>query len=142
MPYVQIPTISREKVLISAELRWRRIGEARPDLAPALAVQRDLLRRVLRAAAVVDGGRLPKLSLPPKYLAAKLSRGVPAFAGEPIPVPVPVLAPALVRFCDALAEGGAGDAAVHIREQIATGNMDAASLLGASLTRNQASIRT
>jgi len=31
--------------------------------------------------------------LPPKYLAAKLARGVPALSGEPIPLPVPVLTP-------------------------------------------------
>src|SRR3954468_20560794 len=142
MPYVQIPTISREKVLLLAEARWRRIGEARPDLAPALALQRDLLGRVLDAAAVLDGGRLPKLSLPPKYLAAKLTRGVPAFAGEPIPVPVPVLSPTLLQLCDALAAGGAGAAAEHIKTAIATKTMDAGSLLTASMHRDQAALRT
>jgi FdhE protein len=142
MPYVQIPTISREKVLISAEARWRRIGEARPDLAPALALQRDLLGRVLDAAAVLDGGRLPKLSLPPKYLAAKLTRGVPAFAGEPIPVPVPVLTPTLLQLCDALAAGGAGASAEHIKVAITTRTMDAGSLLTTSMHRDQEALRT
>jgi len=142
MPYVQIPTISREKVLILAEARWRRIGEARPDLAPALALQRDLLGRVLDAAAVLDGGRLPKLSLPPKYLAAKLSRGVPAFAGEPIPVPVPVLTPTLLQLCDALAAGGAGAAAEHIKAAITTRTMDPGSLLTTSMHRDQEALRT
>jgi len=51
---------------------------------------------------------------------------VPVFAGEPIPLPVPALAPALFRLCDALAEGGAGDAATHIREAIASGNIERA----------------
>jgi FdhE protein len=142
MPYVPIPAISREKVLISAEARWRRIAEGRPDLAPALALQRELLGRVLEAAAVLDGGRLPKLSLPPKYLAAKLARGVPAFAGEPIPVPVPVLMPTLLQLCDALAAGGAGAAAEHIKTALATKAMDAGSLLTASLHRDQAALRT
>src|SRR5918911_1627387 len=50
MPYVSIPAISREKLSISAETRWQRIGEARPDLAPALALQRELLWLVAELA--------------------------------------------------------------------------------------------
>jgi FdhE protein len=142
MPYVPIPALSREKLMISAEARWDRIGRARPDLTPALALQRQLLGPVLDAAAVFATGRLPKLSLPPKYLAAKLARGVPAFAGEPIPVPVPVLTPTLIQLCDALASGGAGEAAEHIRTAIESKTMDAGSLLTASLHRDQAALRT
>jgi FdhE protein len=142
MPHVPIPAISREKLLISAEARWQRIGLSRPDLAPALALQRELLGRVLDAVAVLDGCRLPKLSLPPKYVAAKLTRGVPAFAGEPIPVPVPVLTPTLLALCDALAAGGAGEAAEHIKSAIEQRTMDAASLLTASLHRDQGALRT
>jgi len=142
MPYVPIPAVSREKLTISADDRWRAIGEARPDLEPALTLQRQLLGCVLDAARTLDGGRLPRLSLPPKYVAAKLSRGVPAFAGEPIPLPVPVLGPAAVKLADALARGGAGGAAEHIRETIASGGIDAASLLAASLHRDQAALRT
>jgi FdhE protein len=141
MPYVPIPPVSREKLLILAETRWERTGRARPDLEPALVLQRQLLGRVLDAAAVFDAGRLPKLSLPPKYVAAKLTRGVPAFAGEPIPVPVPILTPTLLQLCDALAAGGAGDAAEHIKTAIANRTMDAGSLLTASLTRDHAALR-
>jgi len=142
MPHVPIPAISREKLMNSAEQRWHAIRAARPDLDPALALQRRLLTHVLDLVAVLDGGRLPRLSLPPKYLAAKLTRGVPVFAGEPIPLPVPALAPALFRLCDALAEGGAGDAATHIREAIASGNIEPGSLLSASLHRDQGALRT
>ena len=142
MPYVPIPAISRENLLHSAEQRWRAVGEVRPDLEPALALQRGLLTLVIDLAAVLDRGRLPKLSLPPKYLAAKLARGVPALAGEPIPLPVPALVPTLLKLCDALAEGGAGDAASHIRETIESGQIEPGSLLTASLTRNQAAMRT
>jgi FdhE protein len=142
MPYVPIAAVSREKLMISAEARWQRIGAARPDLAPALALQRQLLGCVLDAARVFDTGRLPKLSLPPRYLAAKLARGVPAFAGEPIPVPVPVLTPTLLQLCDALAAGGAGDAAEHIKTAIESRSMDAGSLLTASLQRDQGALRT
>jgi FdhE protein len=142
MPYVSIATVSRENLLHSADERWRAVLEARPDLEPALALQRRLLGLVIDLARVLDGGRLPKLSLPPKYLAAKLARGVPALAGEPIPVPVPVLVPTLLQLCDALAEGGAGEAATHIREAIADRKMDAGSLLTTSLNRDQGAIRT
>src|SRR5712675_1440409 len=142
MPYVPIPTVSRVKLTESAVKRWQAIGEARPDLAPALALQRQLLGRVMDAADVLDGGRLPRLSLPPKYLAAKLARGVPAFAGEPIPLPVPALTPTLLRLCDALAAGGAGEAATHIRESLEGGALEPASLLTASLRRDQAALRT
>ena len=93
-------------------------------------------------AAALASGRLPRLSLPPKYLAAKLARGVPALAGEPIPLPVPVLTPTLFQLCDALASGGAGDAATHIREWMEGGKLEAASLLTASLHRDQAALRT
>ena len=142
MSYVSIPAISRENLLNSAETRWRAIADARPDLEPALALQRRLLTLVVDLTATLDHGRLPKLSLPPKYLAAKLGRGVPALAGEPIPLPVAVLVPTLGALCDALAEGGAGDAATHIREAIESGNIEPGSLLTASLTRNQAALRT
>jgi FdhE protein len=142
MSYVSIPAISRENLLNSAEARWRAIADARPDLEPALALQRRLLTLVVDLAATLAHGRLPKLSLPPKYLAAKLGRGVPILAGEPIPLPVAVLVPTLGALCDALAEGGAGDAATHIREAIESGNIEPGSLLTASLTRNQAALRT
>ena len=125
-----------------AEQRWETIRAARPDLEPALQLQRALIGLVGELAGALDGGRLPRLSLPPRYLAAKLARGVPIFAGEPVPLPVDLLKPALLRFCDALAGGGAGDAARHIRDAIANGSMEGGSLLAASLARNQAAIRT
>ena len=142
MPYVTMQAFSRENLFDSAERRWRVIQEARPDLEPALSLQRQLLTRVVELAATLNGGRLPRLSLPPKYLAAKLARGVPALAGEPIPLPVPVLAPTLLHLCDALANGGAGDAATHIRESVESGKLEAGSLLTASLNRDQAALRT
>ena len=142
MPYVTIQARSREQLLDSARQRWQAIREARPDLEPALALQRELLTCLMELAEALAGGRLPRLSLPPKYLAAKLARGVPALAGEPIPLPVPVLTPALFQLCDALAHGGAGDAATHIREELSGGALEATSLLTASLTRDQAALRS
>src|SRR5258705_8234010 len=142
MPHVQIPTISRQNLADLAERRWRTVLAARPDLAPALDLQRRLLGLVSDLAGALEQGRLPRLSLPQKYLAAKLARGVPVLAGEPIPLPVPALRPALLQLCDALAEGGAGETATHIRAAIASGNVESGSLLTASLARNQSAIRT
>ena len=142
MPYVPIQLFSPENLLDSARRRWQVIREARPDLEPALALQRELLTRMIDLAATLAGGRLPRLSLPPRYLGAKLARGVPALAGEPIPLPVPTLTPTLFQMCDALANGGAGEAATHIRESVEGGKLEAASLLTASLNRDQAALRT
>jgi FdhE protein len=142
MPYVTIQACSRENLLDSAQRRWQTIRNSRPDLEPALALQRELLTRLIDLAAALARGRLPRLSLPAKYLAAKLARGVPALAGEPIPLPVPVLTPTLFELCDALAAGGAGDAATHIRESMDSGRLEAASLLTASLHRDQGALRT
>jgi len=142
MPYVPVSPGFAPDLLLSAEARWRAIVETRPDLAPAIDLQRGLLSLVLELAGTLDQGKMPRLSLPPKYLAAKLTRGVPALAGEPIPLPVPVMTPPLLQMCAALAEGGAGDAATHIREALAGGTIEPGSLLTASLTRDQNVIRT
>jgi FdhE protein len=142
MPYVALPAVRREARLAAASTRWEAILAARPDLAPAVALQQRLLAIVIGLTDTVEHGRLPRLSLPPRYVAAKLGRGIPALAGEPIPVPVPVLKPALGTLCDALAEGGAGDAASHIRATLDETRIDAGSLLAASLQRDQTAIRT
>jgi formate dehydrogenase formation protein len=142
MPYVPVLPGKRPDLTETAERRWTVIAEGRPDLAPALELQRRLLTLVVDLDQTLRAGRLPRLSLPPKYLAAKVARGVPAFAGEPIPLPIPAMTPVLLRLCDALATGGAGDAAAHIHESIAAGQMDPGSLFAASLARNQSVIRT
>jgi FdhE protein len=51
------------------------------------------------------------------------------------------LGPALLSFCDALAEGGAGEAATHIRTALEQRQIDPGSLLAASLSRDQEAIR-
>ena len=142
MPHVLIPAISRQNQADLAEQRWRGVLAGRPDLAPALDLQRRLLRLVSDLAATLETGRLPRLSLPPKYLAAKLARGVPVLAGEPIPLPVAVLRPALGRLCEALAEGAPGRPRRTFATPSMNGSIESGSLLTASLARNQAAIRT
>ncbi len=142
MSYVTVPGAEPAALLDSAAQRWRAIEDTRPDLRPAVALQRRLLELVIDLGARLGRAPTPRLSLPGKYVAAKILRGVPAFAGEPIPIPVPLLAPALANLCTALAEGGAGDVARRIGEAIVSGDIEAGSLLAASLSRDQPAIRT
>src|SRR4051812_5819975 len=146
MPYVPIlagkPQDPTDSVLDTAERRWRAILESRVQLGPAIELQRRLLTLVRDLSGAIERSPMPRLSLPPKYLAAKLARGVPVFSNEPIPLPVPLMRKALVALCNALADGGAGDSATHIRDAIADGTMEPGSLLSASVARNQAAIRT
>jgi FdhE protein len=142
MPYVAVWAGTREELLRAAEQRWTALADSRPDLRPAVELQRRLLDIVADLAARLGAERMPRLSLPPRYLAAKLARRTPILANEPIPLPISILSGALPRFCDALAAGGAGDAATHIRSAVTGGDIDPGSLLAASLARNQAAIRT
>jgi FdhE protein len=141
MPLVALPPETRVSREAFASARWAAIRAARPDLEPAVALQEKLVGLVMTLADAIEHGRLPRLSLPPRYVAAKLHKGIPALATEPIPMPTAMLSPTLVELCDALAQGGAGDAARHIRDAIASGSMDPGSLLTASLTRDQRAIR-
>jgi FdhE protein len=142
MPLVTVDARTRDELRLTSERRWEALREARPDLSPAVDLQQRLLTIVVEAAHAIESGRLPRLSLPPKYVSAKLARGVPVFAGEPIPVPLELLRASLLRLCDALALGGAGAPADHIKTAITNGSMEAGSLLTASLARDQHAIRT
>ncbi|HEY3045652.1 MAG TPA: hypothetical protein VGJ39_16600, partial [Vicinamibacterales bacterium] len=75
MPYLPVARPPQAEVLASAERRWKALVEAKPDLQAAVKLQRGLLTLVIDLARTIDEGRLPRLSLPGKYLAAKLSRG-------------------------------------------------------------------
>src|SRR5438552_12526221 len=121
MPYTSVPAVGRDELFKIAGGRWHALLAARPDLSPAVALQERLLTIVADVGTALEHGRLPRLSLPPKYLAAKLTRGVPALAGEPIPLPVPILRPPLMQLCEILAQGGAGETATHIEAAVRTG---------------------
>ncbi len=141
MPYVVVPPGTRKQLDQAAGRRWAALRAARPDLGPAIDLQQRLLAIVLELTGRLLRTPLPRLSLPGKYLAAKLGRGVPVLAGEPIPLPAPVLAAAVVHLSRELGSTGAGDAGERIADAIASGRIDAATLVGASLARDQASIR-
>src|SRR5262245_45631289 len=128
MPYIHLPPAAREELEATADERWNAVVAARPDLGPAVALQRRLLALVLDLKQRLEGSPVPRLSLPPKYIIAKLARGVPALAGEPIPLPVPILTGALLGFCRELAAGGGGAVAEHIAAAIKNGSLDVGSL--------------
>jgi FdhE protein len=139
--YVAAPTPTSAELAAMAEMRWLGVLAAHPDLEPAVVLQRALLAEIISLAEAIRRHPMPRLSLPPKYLAAKLSRGVPAFSGEPIPLPVARLTTSLGKLCDELAAGGAGDVATRIRAAVDDRSMDPGSLFTASLARNQTAIR-
>src|SRR5262245_15725813 len=107
MPYVSLAPANRAAWELAAARRWDALERTRPDLLPAVALQRELVAVLFELIELLQARALPRLSLPPKYLAAKLGRGIPALTGEPVPVPAPALKPALLRTCDLLAHGGA-----------------------------------
>jgi FdhE protein len=125
----------------AAEQRWTALVAERPELEPAIVLQRTLLTLVIETHNRLQTGRLPRLSLPPRYVVAKLERHVPILRGEPIPLPVPLLTTVLPRLCEALAAGGAGDTATHIRDALQGGRLDAGSLLTGLLARDQQRVR-
>ena len=84
--------------------------------------------------------RIP-LPMSAETILAKWERGLPALRNEVIPIPS-ALKDVLPELCNALADCGAGDSAVHIRDAIVAKAIDADSLLSVSLARNQKAIRT
>jgi FdhE protein len=142
MSYVGVAPGTRDSRLAIAASRWDSIQQIRPDLGPAVDLQRTLIGLVIDLTGNLERSRLPKLSLPSRYLAAKLRKGTPALAGEPIPMPTAVLKPVLLQLCRELARGGAGAAADHIHDVIDAGSLEAGSLLAGSLARDQNAIRT
>jgi FdhE protein len=122
-----------------ATAQWSEITALSPDLAPAVALQQRLLRLMLDASAGLAG------TIPATFTAAamreKWTRGLPALRNEAIAIPA-ALKGILLPLCTALAECGAGESALHIRDAIAASRIDADSLLSVSLSRNQKAIRT
>ena len=121
--------------------RLAQLGAERPDLGPALDLQRILLGREVELVDVIAGGGLPGLSLPAGYLAAKLGRGIPALHGEPIPLPGALLSKGLREFCGHLDSGGAGQAAGNVSRALDEGTLESGSLLSACFGRNQQQVR-
>jgi FdhE protein len=114
---------------------------ARPDLEPALTLQRTLLSRQIDLLELIRGGGLPGLALPAGYIAAKLRRGIPALHAEPIPLPAHVFGLSAREFCEHLARGGAGEAATAVGRALDSHALDPATLLSACFGRDQRRVR-
>jgi FdhE protein len=121
--------------------RLDEVATARPDLVPAIALQRGLLDREVELLGVFAAGGLPSLSLPPRYIAAKLGRGIPVLYGEPIPLPLNMLTLTARDFCDRLATGGAGESAQAVAHALEMHTIDPAALLSAVFGRDQQRVR-
>lgn len=120
--------------------RWAALAGEFPDLEPAVELQRKLLSEVIAVLDRLDRSGVVTRPLPPAAVAEKLQRGVPVLRGEAIEIPVEELAPTLDRFCQHLANGGAGDVARHVLESFESGRISRASLLRSSLARDQKAI--
>src|SRR5438094_609891 len=103
MSYLPVPSLPRNECLNAAKRRLDALRALNSGLEPAIDLQQRLLEQIALIADALASAPLPRLSLPSRYLAAKLGRGVPALAGEPIPLPVALLKVPLLSLCDALA---------------------------------------
>ncbi|MDO8793948.1 MAG: formate dehydrogenase accessory protein FdhE [Vicinamibacterales bacterium] len=120
--------------------RLLQLHEERPDLTAALDLQRNLLARELELTDVFLAGGLPRLSLPPRYLAAKLGNGIPVLHGEPVPLPQHLLTLAIRDFCERLNTGRTAEAASAIQAAF-DGHLDPAAVISACFGRDQHRVR-
>lgn len=120
--------------------RLLEIHAERPDLAPALDLQRTLLARELELVDMFLAGGLPRLSLPGRYLAAKLRGGIPALLGEPVPLPQHLLGLALRDFCERLTSGRTEQTARAIQAAF-DGPLAPAAVISACFGRDQTQVR-
>ena len=137
--WARVPTPYTDPLWHRATALWAGITAQLPDLAPAVGLQQRLIRLTLEATSALAD--TPLLALERASILGKWQKGLPLLRNEVIPIP-PRLKDILQPICTALADAGAGDSALHIREAIAAQSIDADSLLGVSLARNQKAIRT
>lgn len=124
-----------------AEVRWTDLASTRPDLGPAIAMQRSFVSRTIEAVAQLGAAEITDITLEPALAATKLRAATPVLRGEVLALPVELLGPLALQACDDLAAGGAGDVARNVRACIEAGRVDMGSLLAASFDRNQDAIR-
>ena len=124
-----------------AERRWQEIMEGRPDLEPAIALQRRLVTRSLALEVVIDHQLPVTVDFDRIEVATKLQRKTPVFAGEAIAVDAGPVIPFVLGFCEDLASGETGGAAERLGRTLDRAEIDVGSLLSASLGRRQEAIR-
>jgi len=134
-----VPTTYRNRLWQRASARWAEIRAISADLLPAVALQQKLVTLMLDGADHLEQP-LPS-GLSRAHVVEKWRRGLPALRNEQVPIP-DTLKDLLPAFAGAIADGGAGESALHIRDALLRGDIDAESLLGVSLARNRKAIRT
>jgi FdhE protein len=125
----------------TAERRWAQIARNSPDLAPAIALQRRILRALLDAALEIENDAPDVDALSSDAIRSNWLRGLPAFRNASVPVP-PRLKSALPALCLAMIDAGAGEAAEHLHRALQDGRINPDSLLRTSFARNDKAIRT
>lgn len=133
--------ISSTALLERAEARWAELASARPDLAPAIDMQRSMVSRTIDAVDRLGAAEIAGITLEPALAATKLRAATPVLRGEVLALPTELLGPLVLQACDDLAAGGAGEVAQHVRACLDAGRIDMGSLLAASFDRNQSAIR-
>ncbi len=128
--------------LEAAEHQWHATLARRPDLEPAIVLQRRLVTRSQELAAIVNKKLPATLDLTPAQSAEKLRRHTPILVGEAIVVDAQPMVPFVLGFCEDLLSGEAGGAAGRLGETLARGEIDIGSLMAASLGRQQEAIRS
>lgn len=134
-------TTGNDELWQLALTKWAEIGANLPDLEPALALQKVMLRLLIDARRQLDGSKADLPDMTSGGILEKWSRGLPALRHETVPIPGALVA-GLPALCDALAQGGAGESAAHIRDALASGEIDGGSLLRVSLARSRKAIHT
>ncbi len=135
------PHATPTDLLTDAEPRWLLIADGWPDLAAAVNLQRVLVTRSAEVAA--DAQRLTHgaTAAPDDLLGRLLREDAPVLDLAIDTLDVERLTMVLLGFCDDFAAGGVGDPARRVRAVIEGGDIEPASLLRASLARQQTAIR-
>jgi len=141
MPYVSLPPVPTATGMALAHARWASMLAARPDLHAAIELQRTLIGLVLELTGTFAAARPPRLSLPPRYLATKLGSGIPALAGEPIPMPSDMLSTTVVKLSQALVAGGGGAASSEMLDAIHGARLNIPAVLALALRRDHGALR-
>ena len=131
-----MPPIGTDLLWQTALARWAEIAGKSPDLEPGLPPA-SLLRTIVDAAEVLSRSMHSSRRRGPGQMDPAACR----LRNETIPIPAGLTA-ALPVLCETLVQGGAGDAALHIRDALLDGTIDARSMLAVSLARNEKAIRT
>jgi hypothetical protein len=141
MPYAVPARATPTARIEAAEALWGAMLQARPQFERAVSLQRELLGRMFELTDVIERSPLPRVTLPARYIAAKLASHKPVLAGEPLPLPLAALVPALPDYCDALERNGAGVRAADIKTCLLETRIDPAALLEAAVRRHEPAVR-